>query len=389
MASWYPDPSAADLTEEQIARINSDPFLRPGEDPTPTTKMVGFGKYRRVAGTSNEFQIATFGEELRRLGTRAIDAMEGLPIAQFNDGVMAHIRHLSVISSSSSGSSLGLRESSEESIGSTLICRGFGIGKPLLPPQGDSQHKDQASNHAPDRPSPEQPRATAGTRPLQRKSVFSGITRAPTPLNLVQDMYEPKPTKKVVPCVFDAEGASGAICDDDDDSDFESCLTSAVSSKVDGTNMLKPSEIAGLLENRARKPQTTLPPKTHMTHANRTTENKPEKPKLPSRRFSRQVAKRVISRGRKTTTIRHSVKESVPLAGKPPQSVAIQPSYSSSGSIPPPQIFSPDHLQVSSSESADVQPDPALYVEEPRGRKRTESIAIPSPRSMSARDRGW
>lgn len=119
-----PDISAADISEEQLARTHNrssvwDPHICPAP---PMQEMEGFGRFRRSVYADADWELNKFRGELQTLGPAAVHHLGDFEIARLKDGVMNNIR-------TPSFASLASHSDTEESSTGPRICRGFSTTK--------------------------------------------------------------------------------------------------------------------------------------------------------------------------------------------------------------------------------------------------------------------
>lgn len=205
-----PDISAADISEEQLARIYSQSSVwDPKKDPVPPMQqMEGFGRFRRSVHANADWQLRRFRGDLQALGPAAMKQLGDFEIAGLKDGVMDNI-----IRETSSCTSLNSHSDSGDSSTGTRICKGF---KPSHT-RSKSMNDAKTGNTT---PMPTKSKSATLRRPRRCSFLRDDDDSAPAPLPTIEESAPTPQTKKTVPLIFDAQGGADKVIDTDE---YETC----------------------------------------------------------------------------------------------------------------------------------------------------------------------
>jgi hypothetical protein len=308
-----PDISCADIPEEQLARTYSrscvwDPKVT---SVPPMQEMKGFGRFRRSVHADANWELTQYRDDLQRLGPIAVQHLGDFEIAGLKTGVMNNIR-------TPSYTSLHSRSDSGESTTCPRVCKGFAPTRisPITQPSG--RRKSSTSREGSRTTSPDVSYGTTGRfPPPSKRTSFLRFDAGSAPLETIKEAGDIQPKKRSVPLIFDAAGTTDAVIDDDD---YETCEDSFVPPQV-RAKIVAHETIAAAVnwhERKAQMPAVILPTKARGFRHNRTSDQAPEKARVPKKATKQTATRRLSSRDSKALANRVTCKEnqSPPVASK-------------------------------------------------------------------------
>lgn len=365
--SGPPDISCADIPEEQLSRTYSrscvwDPLTNP---VPPLQEMEGFGRFRRSVHADANWELMHFRGDLQTLGPAAVEQLGDFEIARLKIEVMNTIR-------TPSYTSLASRSDSEESATGPRISRGFTTSRTLRAAPTSKDRNNLVSRATSRATSPDQQEGTSGQlRPQSKRKSFLRFEVGPAPLATIDEGANTMQKKKSVPLIFDAQGMTDQVIDDDE---YESCEESFAPKQVpakaynQGTN----KGASNLQEKRSQNAHVVLHTKTHNTRQYRTFDHVSEKARVSQKKPTKPPARRLSTRSVKVLVNRAASKENVPGAVETKPSADFRAPASPINSPLPFAVFSPTAVPTSSEESVEGNPAQfGLYIAEPKTSRTT------------------
>jgi hypothetical protein len=269
----------------------------------PMQEMKGFGRFRRSVHADADWELKQYRDDLQRLGPVAVEHLGDFEIASLKTGVMQNIR-------TPSYTSLHSRSDSGESSTCPRVCKGFAPTKISPVSQPSKRRNSSISRDGSRTTSPDVNDGTTGRfPPPSKRTSFLRFDAGSGPLETINEAVDIKQKKRSVPLIFDAEGTTDAVIDDDD---YETCEDSFVPAQVPAKTVAQDTTAAVMSrhERKAQVPTTVLPTKNRGFRHNRTLDQAPEKARVVQKKPMKQTAtRRLSSRDSKAMANRMACKE--------------------------------------------------------------------------------
>ena len=312
--------------------------------------MKGFGRFRRSVHADADWELNQYRDDLQRLGPVAVEHLGDFEIAGLKTGVMKNIR-------TPSYTSLHSRSDSGESTTCPRVCKGFAPTKISPITQPSKRRNSSTSRDGSRTTSPDVNDGTTGRfLPPSKRTSFLRFDAGSAPLATINEAGDIQQKKRSVPLIFDGEGTTDAVIDDDD---YETCEDSFVPAQVPAKTVAQDTTAAVINwhERKAQVPAMVLPPRTRGFRHNRTLDQAPEKVRVVQKKPVKQAATRKLSsRDSKALANRVTCKQNQtpPAESKLPASSKNPTSPPSS--MPPFAVSSPNLPPTSSAKRSDGVP---------------------------------